>query len=89
MKDLTKLSLRELHDKRKLADQLVKLSPEYKEFSLLDKEWNERIGPHKTRAKTIFDKRGRDSGKFRIDNQTVTWSVNEIKPHLRATIKLS
>ena len=89
MKDLSKLSLKDLHDKRKLAEQLVKLSPEYKEFLRFDKEWNDRIAPHKTRAKNIFDKRGKDSGKFRIDNQTVVWSVNEIKPHLRATIKLS
>ena len=56
MKDLSKLSLKDLHDKRKLADQLVKLSPEYKEFLRFDKEWNDRIAPHKTRAKNIFDK---------------------------------
>ena len=42
-------------------------------------------------TKKVSASTGRDSGKFKIDNETVAWSVamSDVKAHTRTTVKIT
>ncbi len=83
--------LKELFAQQKLLKFEISQTRRAKKLATIEKAIAQKLTPAKERAKKVSERTGRDSGKFKIDNETVAWSVamSDVKAHTRTTVKIT
>jgi len=85
------MELKELFAQQKLLKFEISQTKRAKQLTTIEKAIEQKLTPAKERAKKVSANTGRDSGKFKIDKETVAWSV-AIRPviaHTRTTVKIT
>tara|TARA_R110002124_G_scaffold88713_1_gene227388 strand:+ start:809 stop:1072 length:264 start_codon:yes stop_codon:yes gene_type:complete len=85
------MELKELFAQQKLLKFEISQTRRAKKLATIEKAIAQKLTPAKERAKKVSANTGRDSGKFKIDNETVAWSVamSDVKAHTRTTVKIT
>ena len=85
------MELKELFAQQKLLKFEISQTKRAKQLATIEKAIAQKLTPAKERAKKVSASTGRDSGKFKIDNETVAWSVamSDVKAHTRTTVKIT
>ena len=83
--------LKELFAQQKLLKFEISQTRRAKKLATIEKAIAQKLTPAKERAKKVSERTGRDSGKFKIDDETVAWSVamSDVKAHTRTTVKIT
>ena len=82
------MELKELFAQQKLLKFEISQTKRAKQLEAIEEQIEEKLTPAKTRAKNIAAQTGKDTGKFKIDNEKVIWSlaIANVRAHQRKTV---